>query len=167
MRLNLTPLYFLMRLLPVHKRQQNRISLFYWPLKIVKTAWDNWLIYRKNCLYKLNVTGQTLSLQSYLNKIFCSNESEGNTIYISHGETGGVDISLSTEPDNTYILVGLSYKEKEESAYQNFYLDGENSQATAYDFSVYIPSTLNEYAVANVINQYKLAGKQFNIIKPE
>jgi hypothetical protein len=149
---------FLERMLPVHKRQENRLKLFWWPLKQLQTEWDNYKEWRKDAFFRANITGQLMSLEAYLNK------------YVE-GANGGISI---IEEDDQGVWCGLEIEETDEMElgledtepddYIELAINGEEGTSLPVNFRVIAPGTANIQQINEYVNQYKIAGKSFDII---
>lgn len=101
--------------------------------------------------YRVNVTGQVISLQTYLNRVI---ENSNNEISIENFNDYGVWVQLTTEDGESYMI-----PEYCEAASM-----GEFTPLTDVDFYVYVPDGVNTADVARLVNQYKLAGKRYLIV---
>ena len=147
------------RLLPTHKRLPKRLLLFKWPLTLLGNLFTAFKLWRLDVFYRINVTGQTLSLQTYLNRAIAG---ANNNILILDYEDKGIWAQLIEEPGEAYVVAtGLAPDEE----YQEVALDGEFTPLEYIDFYVYIPSNVNSGNVARIIEKYKLAGKRYGIVQ--
>jgi hypothetical protein len=139
------------RMLPYHKRQPKRLLLFSWPFTELTALFTAFKIWRSDVFYRVNVTGQVISLQTYLNRVI---EGANDEITIENFNDWGVWVQLSTEEGESYMI----------AEYCEAAARGEFTPLTDVDFYVYVPVTVNTNDVARVVNQYKLAGKRYLII---
>lgn len=149
----------LLRMLPVHRRLPKRLLLFGLPLSLLGDLFTAFKLWRLDVFYRVNVTGQTLSLQTYLNRAITG---ANNSILILDYEDQGIWAQLITEDGDAYVVeAGLLPDEQ----YQEIALDFEGVAPIDVDFYVYIPGGVDAGDVARVINRYKLAGKTYNIVQ--
>ncbi len=151
---------YLTRMLPEHKRQANRIKLFYWPFIALQELFDSFAVWREDVFYRVNITGQILSMQSLLNRKVTG--ANGNILVKSYNDAG-IWVQLITEEGEAYrVDISLSSEELETA---NVALEGEVIQSNEIDFYVYIPLSVNEYEVMKWVENYKIAGKRYQIIQ--
>ena len=86
-------------MIPYHKRKTNRINLFRFSLSALKVLWELFVIWRYDVYYRLNVTGQVLSLQHFLNLRL---EGADGKILIKGYDDQGIWVQLSTEEGEAY-----------------------------------------------------------------
>ncbi len=147
------------RLLPTHMRRPKRLLLFRWPLSLLTDLFTVFKLWRLDVFYRINVTGQTLSLQTYLNRAI---EGANNSILILDYEDQGIWAQLSTEEGDAFVVsTGLLPDE----AYQEVAINGEFTPLEGIDFYVYIPTGIKSGDVARIVEKYKLAGKRYGIIQ--
>jgi hypothetical protein len=136
------------RMLPWHKRQPKRLLLFGWPFGELTTLFAAFKAWRADVFYRVNVTGQVISLQTYLNRVIYGANDE---ITIENFNDWGVWVQLSTEEGESYMI----------PEYCEAAALGEFTPLTDVDFYVYVPAGVNTGDVARVVNLYKLAGKRY------
>ena len=147
------------RLLPTHKRLPKRLMLFRWPLSELAVLFSVFKIWRADVFYRVNVTGQTFSLQAYLNRAVTG---ANNQILVQGYNDTGIWVQLSTADGEAYMIpAGLS----NEATSVSVALEGEITPLVDVDFYVHVPSTVLTGDVARVVNNYKLAGKRYQIIQ--
>lgn len=146
------------RLLPDHKRQPKRLLLFGWPLGELKDLFSQFKEWRASMFYRINVTGQVISLETYLNRII---PGANDRIAIKSFEDWGAWVQLSTEPGETYAL-RVSLVSEDDGVFVA--MNGEITPENDVDFYVLVPAAVAAADVARVVNQYKLAGKRYKII---
>ncbi len=160
MRLNIDFYTFLERMLPVHKRQTNRLSLFWWsllPKSRLKTSFNEW---RNDILFRTNITGQFLSLQTYLNKYV---DGANSGIIITEAEDYGVWCCLEDE-DSDSMYMGLESEEDEAEDYIEISIKGEAGTVLDVSFRIIAPSTANVDQINKHVKQFKIAGKSFDVV---
>ena len=151
---------YMSRMIPMYKRQTNRLKLFYWPFLALQQLFDDFIIWRADVYYRLNITGQVLSLQSLLNyKVIGAN----NSILVKSYNDSGIWVQLSTSEGDAYRVDASLASEATTSA--NAALEGEIIEASEIDFYVYVPATVNIYEVMKWVENYKIAGKRYEIIQ--
>jgi len=141
----------LTRMLPEHKRQPKRTFLFKWPFGELIALFTAFKAWRADIFYRVNVTGQVISLQTYLNRAITGAD---DRIRIENFNDLGVWVQLSTEDGESYMIPDYC-----ESASK-----GEFTPLTDVDFYVYLPIGVSSNDVARIVNQYKLAGKRYLIV---
>lgn len=151
---------YLTRTLPYHKRQPNRLKLFYWPFIALHELFNAFVEWRADVYYRLNITGQIISLQSLLNKKVAG---ANNSILVTSYNDAGIWAQLVGEEGESYRVDASLLAEASHSA--GTALEGEIVQAADIDFYVYIPATVNSYEVEKWVNNYKIAGKRYEIIQ--
>ena len=151
---------YLNRMLPAHKRQANRLKLFYWPFITLQELFESFKEWRADVYYRINITGQVLSMQSLLNrKVTGANE---NVLVKSYNDAG-VWVQLMTEVGESYRVDASLASEALNTV--NSALEGEVIESSEIDFYVYIPQNVNRYEVEKWVNNYKIAGKRYQIIQ--
>lgn len=147
------------RLLPTHKRLPKRLMLFRWPFVQLSTLFADFKAWRADVFYRVNVTGQVISLQTYLNR---SVAGANNRILIQGYNDAGIWVQRSDEEGESYMSpVGIAPGETSQSVA----MQGEITPLTDVDFYVHIPATAIMNDVARIVNRYKLAGKRYQIIQ--
>lgn len=148
---------FLRRQLPHHKRQPNRMGLFYWALKQLEIVWVKFKAWRLEMVYEINVTGQRLSLIDFLNRKI---EGANGAITIIETADGGLYFSNLAENTDWSFMSTLA----EATDFSEIPLEGELLTALLVDFQVKIPAAVNPDEVNEIISRYVLAGKNYEII---
>lgn len=151
---------YLTRMLPYHKRQANRLKLFYFPFIALQELFDSFIEWRRDVYYRANITGQVLSLQSLLNNKVAGAD---NDILVTSYNDLGIWVQLSSEDSEAYAVTASLIVEDSNSA--NAALEGEVLENNEIDFYVYIPQTVNIYEVEKWVSNYKIAGKRYQIIQ--
>ena len=141
----------LSRMLPEHKRQPKRLFLFRWPFVELTALFAAFKVWRADVFYRVNVTGQVISLQTYLNREI---DNSNNEISIENFNDYGIWAQLTTEDGESYMI----------PEYCETASVGEFTPLTDVDFYVYVPDGVNAADVARLVNQYKLAGKRYLIV---
>lgn len=150
---------YLTRMLPVYKRLPNRIKLFYWPFIVLQQIFDEFKNWRADAYYRLNITGQILSLQSLLNRKVVN--ANGKILVRSYSDAG-IWAQLISEPGESYRIDAGFESENVAIAVA---LEGEVIENSEIDFYVYIPQQVNIYEVIRWVDNYKIAGKRYQIIQ--
>lgn len=141
------------RMLPEHKRQPKRLLLFKWPLGELTALFASFKAWRADVFYRVNVTGQVISLETYLNRAITGANGE---IRVEGFNDWGVWVQLTTEEGESYMI----------PEYCEAAARGEFTPVTDVDFYVYVPAGIVAADVARIVNQYKLAGKRYLIVNP-
>ncbi|WP_297096361.1 hypothetical protein [uncultured Draconibacterium sp.] len=153
----------LTRTLPYHKRQVNRLKLFYWPFIALQELFDSFIEWRRDVYYRANITGQVLSLQSLLNSKVADAD---NSILVKSYNDQGIWVQLSNEAgEGDAYKVSVSLIVEDNSYAAAVALEGEVVENTNIDFYVYIPQQVNIYEVEMWVNSYKIAGKRYQILQ--
>lgn len=118
--------------------------------------WTDFRDWRTKQIYDVNISGQTLSLQGHLNKLF---DSQQQRIYIAHYNDTGLFIPLESEG---YDAIPISLESEDAGVF--IALQGEIQETIGVAFQVYVPADINSEAVINELYKYKLAGKSFELI---
>ncbi len=158
MRLNINVYEFMVSRMPFHKRQPNRIRLFWWLLKPLQWLFDNYLAWFKDTLFKANSTGQVISLEAFLNHFVSG--ANGCIKIIEDESGGGRWLGLREEQSVLFDKLG---KRAENGAYIELAIRGEKSTILPVDFRVLAPLGANQTEIKQYVEQYKLAGKYFDI----
>lgn len=143
-------------IMPPHKRQAIRTAFIkglLFPLQEDSDAHNTWA---SNAIIKAMVTGQTGSLEWYLNYRF---DPDLKRIQIVHGVISGIPNSLVSENGNKFRLS----LESESGSKQALKLTGENISSIPKDFRVIIPNTVDEGQLRSVIDTYRQRGKLYDI----
>ena len=117
---------FLIRQLPAHKRQPNRLALFDWAIAQIRLLWVGFTAWRNDIIYQVNVTGQKLSLVDFLNRKV---ENSNNAIDIIETTDSGIYFSTETENGDYHFLS----KASENSDNIEVPLQGEGQAALTVD----------------------------------
>ena len=156
MRLQFDIYEYLFKGLPIHKRQTNRLKLFWWTIKQINGLWDSFVIWRVNMIFQSNITGQKLSLVSLLNKDVTGSN---NQIYIDEVNDYGVYLSLESENQDFSWLSTAS----EDTDYEYISLYGEIAEALGSDFVIYIPTGASAPETKEIAERYVLAQMDYVI----
>ena len=148
------------RLLPTHKRLPKRLLLFRWPMSLLSDLFTDFKAWRFDVFYRINVTGQTLSLQNYLNYAVANANS---SILIQDYNDQGIWVQLSTEEGNSYVIDASLIAE--DTHYADVAMNGEVTPLEGVDFYVYAPNEASRGDIARIVEKYKLAGKRYEIIQ--
>lgn len=151
---------YLSRMLPVYKRQTNRLKLFYWPFIALQELFDLFKEWREDVYYRVNITGQILSMQSLLNRKVVS--ANGKILVKSYNDAG-IWAQLILEVGESYRVDASLSGEATTTA--NVALEGEIVESSEIDFYVYVPTAVNIYEVRKWVENYKIAGKRYQIIQ--
>jgi len=150
--------YLIEKLLPRHKRQPSRRTLFAWPLDEIQNIYNDFNTWRDFIFKEVNITGQKISLQYILNQKI---ENSGGSINIQDFDDGGLYLSLENEDLDFAWMSEIS----EGTDFIEVANKGEEVSSFETDFRVYAPLICNEEAIAQITEIYKLAGKTYEIIQ--
>jgi hypothetical protein len=152
---------FMERMLPIHKRQSNRMKLLWWTLRPLASLFTSFKSYREDAVFRANITGQLKSFVHYLNKYV---EGANNGITIYEFVDGGQWVGIESENDEVWEL-GLSDEESESADFIYIAIEGEVDSQLAVDMVIQAPITANESDIHKFTQQFKLAGKTYEIEK--
>ena len=145
-------------MLPPHKRQAKRLTWLNALTYPLVQLMGNFLSFRQDAMIRFTVTGQTISLQWYLNYLL---DVELQRILIVNDVFGGFTIGLRREGPAVAKTFGLSTEIPNEP--QSIPLHGENPASLPFDFRVIIPTSVEPAQVQGIVNKYKLAGRSYDI----
>jgi hypothetical protein len=157
MRYDFTIATYIRRILPLALRKAGIIAFMEVLSRPLTTTQEAFTAYRAEARYYANLTSQTLLLESYLNDQL---DPVQRRIAIQHTLSGGVFVGLR-ELAEEGIFVGLK-----EAAEEGVFvpMKGEDEQALTVDFRVSAPATVNTDQLIAYLNNYKLAGKSYEIV---
>lgn len=147
--------------LPVRKRTPVRVAFFqrlFTPFAVLMNEWINW---RDRANTALRVTGETLSLQWYLNSLF---DPTDRRIEIESAGLSGVNAGYEVTQNAYFMAAGVE-------GVQSGVAVGLPGQDVVYgnvSFVVKVPYVVyvtQLYAVSHVVKTYKAGGKSFAIIQ--
>ncbi|WP_157600896.1 hypothetical protein [Persicobacter sp. CCB-QB2] len=144
------------RKIPFSIRLPNRVVYLSWPFRSLLTTWNNFLPWRSNALWRANITGQTLALESNLNRHVSGSQ---NSIYIIEGSPLSRWISLISEQADVFEPGLLPDEEPEEIG-----LSTENSGSLGVSFRVMAPSTADVLEIQNIVETFRIVGKTYDIV---
>ena len=150
-----------------HWRTLDRITFYQILLLPFSFIWDEWVVWRDAAITRANVTGETMSLEWYLNFLF---NGGGIDIYIETAGSGGIPLGLEAlggaeaalfETEGLEALGGA-----EAAAFVVYPLYGEDLLTGTASFAVYVPNALIAFndQIKGVVNNYRYAGNTFVII---
>lgn len=147
---------FLRRMLPSHKRQTNRLALFWWALREINTLWASFREWRKEMIYESNITGQRLSLIDLLNRRV---NGAGGNITIIEKVDEGIYVSKLIEAADVAEMSLLS----ENTDFEYVARRGEGAEAIDADFKVVVPVGVNFDEVRLIVDRYVIAGYEYEV----
>lgn len=145
-------------MIPFHKRQTNLINLFWWVLSPVQTLFNDYLSWLKDTLFKANSTGQVISLEAFLNHFVVG--ANGSIKVVEDDGAGGRWLGMRSEDSLLYDELGIR---ADNGLYISLAIRGEKSTLLEVDFRVLAPVGTDVNLIRKYVNQYKLAGKHFDI----
>jgi hypothetical protein len=140
----------------MHKRQPNRLKVLDFIMSQLDKVFISYRNYRNNLIYRLNVSGETGSLQAHLNRVI---DNANNSILIQHEKDTGISVQLRSEGGDNTIKIGKVTNPVKIA------LRGEVVSHFDTSFIVRIPAGVNKNKVTAIVNEYRLAGKSFKIIE--
>ena len=144
-------------ILPPHKRQPIRLSFLRGLLQPVYDASVAYNVWRDDIIIRATVTGQTLSLQWYLNYVLDATEKR---ILIIHGTIVGEPLSLRSEA-GTHFQMSLR---SEAGTAKSLKLKGEHVTTLPFDFRVLAPASVDQGQVKKIVDTYRQQGRKFDIV---
>ena len=144
--------------IPKHKRQNKRIAWLNGLLAAYSASEEGFYLWRDEMIIRAKVTGQTASLQWYLNHVY---DPVDQRILIVDQVPGGSGIALEVEA-TTSVVAGLETQVGEDGV--AFFLEGENSGSLPKDFRVLAPNTVNVGQLKSTINLYNTAHKSYDVV---
>ena len=152
----------LLSLLPVSLRKANNVSLASCLLNPVSYLHMMFTLYREKKEYRLAHNGQVFSLTKVICD-YCGNDG----CYITDG-TYIEEVFLPTNAEGELIHHQVSFPTDGSVSPQVWVPSGGMSQIQQADFIVHLPSSLfgniDEAGLRSLIDEYKLAGKQYTIV---
>jgi hypothetical protein len=156
-RYDFTIATYIRRILPPVLRKAGIIVFMEVLSRPLTTTQESFAAYRAEARYYANLTSQTILLESYLNDQL---DPVQRRIAISHTMSGGIFVGL-IEYAEAGVFVGLK-EATEEGVFVP--LEGEDEQALNTDFRVSAPAAVDHDQLIGFLNNYKLAGKSYDII---
>ena len=144
---------------PTVSREGNRFNLMYGFLFdfLTNTA-GSYELNRLDWIFYANTTGQVFVLENALNKKF---DNVLKRIYITEvTETFGYPVALNEIEDSTKYLSVSNLAGGTGVELVSVY----TNQVDNYDFTVVIPVGVDDAAVAEMVEHYRIAGSTYNII---
>ena len=153
---------FIENYIPIRLRKVLRLIVLRIIFSPIKTLSNEYQIWREESVTRAYVTGETMSMEWYLNLIMSS----GTDIYIESAGVSGVPIGLETIPTELGIYLNAGLEASEAVNYFSVPLVGEDTLFGNASFVVYVPVALagSEALIVSIVNQYKAAGKIYKII---
>lgn len=144
-----------------HWRTADRITLYKTALKPFGVINDDYLGWRDEAIIKANVTGETIALEWYLNRLF---DSILKRITIKTNTDQGLQMGIRGTEPTKYQTMGI--RGTEPTKYKTMTRVAEDPDVGFYDFGVTIPAAISaqEDDIKAIINQFRLAGKKYIII---
>jgi hypothetical protein len=148
--------WYVEKYLPGFIRKTNNVRAIKALVKPLLSLLTDFYNFRIEMIYRTNLTSQRLSLESHLNKIF---DPIQKRILIAHYSDSGLFFPLS---DEGYEGTIVSLESENDGLF--IALDGEVREEIGVSFLIYAPTGLNNEMIKGEIEQYKLAGKTYEII---
>lgn len=157
MRLDFDIYEFIRRMLPIHKRQPNRLALYDWAAAQLRVVWYQYTGWRTDMIYESNITGQKMPLEHFLNYKVPGSQ---NQIYIREKLDGALYLSLEVE-GSEYAYFST---EAEDTDFKEIPLAGEQLQTLDINFQVFIPATADLDSLTQILQRYAIAGMDYEVI---
>lgn len=144
-----------------HWRKTSRLALYGVLMTPFTVMMSEFITWRDEAIIKANVTGETIALEWYLNRLF---DATLKRITIHTNTDQGLQMGIrGTEPAK-YQTMGK--RGTEPTKYKTMTRVGEDAIVGTYDFGVTIPAAISaqEDDIRSIINQFRLAGKKYTII---
>ncbi|WP_053405188.1 hypothetical protein [Persicobacter sp. CCB-QB2] len=149
---------FVLRKIPWEWRFPNREKLFKWPFFSLNTVWIDFKDWRNSSLWRANITGQLMSLETNLNR---NVDGAFGQIKIIEGLPLSAWISLESEQADV-LEVGLLDKEPDD--FREIGLEQEEGASLEVDFRVAAPLGADERQIRNIVETFRLAGMTYDIV---
>ncbi len=150
-------LRFVVRKIPFELRFPNREKLFKWPFMSLETSWTAYKAWRESSLWRANITGQLLSLQTNLNR---NVDGAFGQILIIEGRPLSVWVSLESEQAD---VLDLGIEAQEPTAFAEVGLETEEGASLEVDFRVVAPLGASEYQIRAIVETFRIAGMTYDI----
>lgn len=157
MRVEFDVYEFMKRMIPAHKRQTNRLALFWWSIAQINLLWESFREWRKEMIYESNVTGQTLSLVDLLNRRV--NGANGGISIVERTDEGIYLSVLNEDADHAEMSL-IS----ENTDFEYVSKAGEGGASLDIDFKVVVPVGVNFDEVKKIVDRYVIAGYQYEVV---
>ena len=159
-KINITIPDFVKNYLPIHKRKNVRLNFLYSLTYVFDIIKSEYIIWRDEAVTRAYVTGETMSMEWYLNSVCGS----GTGITIETAGASGVNAGLYATEPSTYISAGLYATES--GSYGSVGLPGESTLYGTKTFIVKVPTAYSAWndTIIAIVNTYRAAGKSFKIV---
>jgi len=148
--------YLQNNILPPYKRQPIRIAFVGGLLQSVVNASIAYNAWRDDNIIRATVTGQTASLQWFLNYELDAIEQR---ILIIHGIIVGEPLSLRIESGAVFT----NSLRSEGTTPNLLKLRGEDATSLPYDFRVIAPASVDQGQIKKIVDTYRQQGKLYDI----
>lgn len=152
MRIDILDLIY--QLLPVTRRQKNRIEILSGLIDLVMTNihYSQW---QKKYSRILKANSQTIKLQRYLRDVF-----NCETIFIKERVSGKIHVTLRVEKINSELIFGLSDESR-----QYIQLYAESETLTDADYIIVYPVTVDTKMLMAEIERFNPVMKKYKFKK--
>ena len=144
---------------PAHKRLNIRLQLFTKLMTPFTVMMAEYVAWRDAQVTAAQVTGETLSLQWYLNQLF----DVTNSITIETSPASGVLAGLVSIPESPIVAGQVSVPETPVTAGLSIGTDTPIYYGKSFVVNVPTALTAQQDAIKAVVKKYKAAGKSFRI----
>lgn len=162
---------FVKALFPFFLRQEKNLNFINSIVKALQTINDSLFSFRNEMAFTLAFNSQIIYLEKYLNTVYPNPYSSPNDIHI----VDGANISYFYVYNYSELQSPVYFRNFSEGGTPVYLRNYSELVSGQYSFSVYVPTyvqTANDYKgnafdenlLIKRINQYKLAGKNYNIV---
>lgn len=151
MQINIGNLIY--QLLPVVRRQSNRIAVLSSLIDLVKTN-EQYAIWRAKYSRILRVNGQVIKLERYLRDVFCCED-----IFIKEPTEGEIRVVLKEEKVNNELIFGLRSVEEERRQYLRLKLVSIDHSLA--DYTIVYPVKLNKELLIVELQRFNQPMKKY------
>lgn len=148
MRINIKNLIF--QLLPVARRQSNRLSVLSALIDLVKTN-EEYAIWQTKFSRILRANAQVMKLQRYLRDVF-----EREDVFVKERVSGKIRVALKVEKINSELIFGLSDESK-----QYVQLSAEGGTLAGADYIIVYPITIDKDMLTAELERFNPVMKKY------
>jgi len=151
---------FISSYLAVHLRKALRLKFLNTMLSVFDVINTEYVAWRDEAVIKAKVTGETMSLEWYLNYMCGS----GTAITIETAGLTGVTAGIISSEPSLYLVAGI--QSSEPTKYKSAGFKGEDTIWGTKTFIVKVPTAYSAYSdtIISIVNSFRAAGKSFKIV---
>ena len=159
-KINFTVENFIKNYLPIAKRKPIRLNYLSSLLFVFATLRSEYMAWRDEAIIRANVTGETMSLEWYLNYICAS----GTGITIETAGLSGLRAGIESTELAYYVAAGI--ESTEPTRYVSIGFPGESTLWGTKSFIVKVPTAFSSWSaiITSIVNSYRMAGHSFKIV---